>query len=315
MVNEEQMQTVHLYIVPEDQLPPRPDYVGILIATLCSLILLGFIGLILLSPKSEPTVSFQTTITGFRLPSVSKTATATVPATGKGHLNATYAVGTITFYNGAIYTQIIPIDTVLKGADGIVIITDAQAVIPPAAQTTPPTYGQVSIPAHAMVAGASGNIRAGDINTACCATSVIAQNPYNFTGGIDARDFTYLTRQNVNKVLASLAPPLRTQTIALFRSAIVLNPTCSTTDKPSPEIGQETKIAVLTVTVTCSAISFNLIAAKKQILGAGKQFGRLTSVQFSIVGITSRKGVITLRLYVTAIVKPILRLRFVNTGK
>src|SRR5258708_15594322 len=153
VVEEEPKETIHLYVVPEDQLPPKPDYVGIFIATLCSLLFVGIVGLIVFSPKSEPSVSFTTTISGFHLPSVSKTITLTLHATGYGHVNATSAQGYITFYNGQTYPQIIPVGTILKGADGVSIITDAQAVIPPAAQTTPPTYGHTTVPAHALSTG------------------------------------------------------------------------------------------------------------------------------------------------------------------
>ena len=82
-----------------------------------SLALVSMIGLVLFFPKSEPTVSFQTAIAGFRLPPVQKSITVPMQATGKGHSNATNARGTITFYNGQTYTQIIPVGTILQGAD------------------------------------------------------------------------------------------------------------------------------------------------------------------------------------------------------
>src|SRR5258708_15307947 len=116
VVDEEPMETLHLFIVPENKLPPKPDYLGTFIATLCSFILVGIIGLIIFSPKSEPTVSFSTTIAGFHLPHTTKSITLTIEATGKGHVNATYATGKIAFYNGQTYTQIIPVGTILKGS-------------------------------------------------------------------------------------------------------------------------------------------------------------------------------------------------------
>jgi hypothetical protein len=160
-------------------------------------------------------VSFSLVIQGYALAPVTRTikVTATAIATGKQYVPATTATGTITFYNGAIYSQIIPFGTVLKGADGIKVVTDEQAVIPPAVQTTSPTYGQVSVAAHALISGRAGNIQAGDINEACCVTSVIAQNTL-FHGGRDAYTYTYLSGQDVKNTTAPLLPTLQAQTLS-----------------------------------------------------------------------------------------------------
>lgn len=308
MVNPEQMETVHLFVVPEDKLPPKPDYIGKTIATLCFLALMGIIGLLVFSPKTEPVVSFPTTIPGFVLSPVAKSLALTIHATGKGHINATSATGKITFYNGQTYTQIIPVGTVLKGSDGIQVITDAQATIPPAAQTTPPTYGQISVPAHALQSGVSGNIQAGDINEPCCVTSVIAQNPYTFTGGVNARDFTYLTKQDVSYAVAESVQNLELATQTLFTAKIVLAPRCTTISKVTPAIGTETPSARLTLTSSCTAISYSTALAKNRIEEAGTQFGKLQEIQFSIVGIRQEGKRVTLLLYVTATSTPILHL-------
>jgi hypothetical protein len=309
------MQTVHVYIVPEEQLPPRPDYAGLIVATLCSFILIGIVGLTLVSPKTEPTVSFRITIVGYRLPPVSKTISVPVQATGHGHVNATYAHGTITFYNGQTYTQMIPVGTILKGTDGVAVITDAQANIPPAAQTTPPTYGQVTVPAHALDSGTRGNIQAGAINMPCCVTSVIAQNSSSFTGGRDARDFLYLTQRDVTDALALLIPPMKVRTLAALTSTVMLEPTCSTVSSYHPAIDQETTTAVLTLTVSCTAISYDPTALQTHVRVQEKQFGDLSAMHITLVSITQRKGVPLLFIYGTAVMKPIVRMRFGATGK
>ena len=189
VLNEEPRETIHLYVVPEDQLPKKPDYFSLFMAAAGLLCILAIIGISVFSAVPDHEVSFTITIAGFQLAPVSKTVKTTAIATGKGHTPATTATGIITFYNGLPYTQIIPTGTRLTGADGVSVITGEQAVIPPAAQTTPPTYGHANVAAQAATLGASGNIRAGDINMACCVTSVIAQNPYNFSGGRNAQGF------------------------------------------------------------------------------------------------------------------------------
>lgn len=307
MVEKEQLETVHLFVVPEEKLLPKPDYAGKAIAIVCSLVLAGIIGLLLFSPKTQPQVSFTTTIAGYALSPVSQSVTLTIQATGKKHVPATYATGEITFYNGQTYTQLIPVGTILKGVSGVAVITDAQVVIPPAAQTLPPTYGQTSVLAHAVTAGEAGNIQAGDINEPCCVTSVIAQNPYDFTGGSNSRDFTYLTGQDVSSAIADNSERLEEQAKALLRAKIVLEPTCRTKHTVHPAIGSETPTAHLTLISTCRAASYSPATAKQQIAQAGKHDGNLENIQFSIVGISQRRGAVQLRLYVTAIIVPVVR--------
>jgi hypothetical protein len=231
-------------------------------------------------------VSFSLAIQGYALAPVSRTIKVTAIATGKQYVPATTATGTITFYNGAIYTQIIPFDTVLRGADDIKVVTDEQAVIPPAVQTTPPTYGQVSVSAHALIKGKAGNIQAGDINEACCVTSVIAQNA-SFHGGRDTYTYTYLSGQDVQHATAPLVPVLQAQTFATLPYPQI-NATCTTVTTSIPGVGKETVNAVISLMETCKAISFSVSSAKDRIsLYSRKHFGTgtLTHVQFSIVGV------------------------------
>ncbi len=311
VIDEEPMETLHLYVVAENELPPKRDYLALCMIIFSCLVIIGIIALSLLVPAPTYDVSFSLSIKGFTLAPVSKTITVPVTATGSGHIQATTAAGTITFYNGAIYTQIIPFGTILKGSDGIAVITDEQAVIPPAAQTTPPTYGQVSVSAHALTHGASGNIQAGDINMACCVTSVIAQNPYSFRGGKNARDFTYLTQEDVTNAKAPLLPTLQTETLSVLPRP-QLNPTCITATTSTPSVGKETMSAVLRITETCSAFSYSLQSVKDAISTYSRRFGtgKLTHVQFSVVGI--KETVIS--LFVTAQWEPIV-MRHYYSGK
>jgi hypothetical protein len=95
----------------------------------------------------------------------------------------------------------------------------------------------------------------------------------------------------------------------------VLYPSCVTTSQSSPTIGKETNIASLTLTTVCTALSYSLTLAKNRIREAGKQYGNLSSLQFVIVGIIEKKGGVSLKLYVTAIVEPVVHTRFGNIGK
>jgi hypothetical protein len=307
VVDVEPMETLHLYVVPEDQLPPKREYLAIFTVIFCFLVLSGILAISILAPLPDHEVSFSLVIQGYALAPVSRSIKVTAIATGKRYVPATTATGTITFYNGAIYSQIIPLDTVLKGADGIQVVTDEQAVIPPAAQTTPPTYGQVSVAAHARISGEGGNIQAGDINEACCVTSVIAQNTL-FHGGRDAYTYTSLSDQDVKKTTAPLLPALRSQTLSTLPNP-QLNPTCTTVTTSTPGVGKETVNAVLRITETCKAFSYTVSSVKDAISLYSKHFGTgtLTHVQFSIVGVKA----VDITLFVTAQWNPMIVRHFV----
>lgn len=298
LVDVEPMETLHLYVVPEDQLPPKRDYLSIFTIIFCSIFLIGIIVISILGPAPEREVSFSVNIRGYFIGPVTKTVHLPVTATGKQYVPATTATGIITFYNGAIYPQIIPIDTILKGADGVSVITDTQATIPAAIQTIPPTYGRIRVPAHAETLGAIGNIHSGDINEACCATSVIAQNA-SFHGGRDAYTYTYLSDKDVQKATKPLLPMLQAETLSVLPIP-QLNPTCSTVAMSSPGVGKETLNAVLRITETCKAFSYRMSSVKDAIRTYSRRFGTLTHVQFTIVGI---KGVL-MTIYVTATLNP-----------
>lgn len=314
-LDDQTTETLHLYVIPENELPRKLDYPSLVMASLAFLCILAIVGISVFStnPTGQP-ISFTLTIRGVRLAPVSKTLNTTTTATGKGHTQATTATGIITFYNGAIYTQIIPTGTILKGSDGVSVITDAQAVISPAAQTTPPTYGHINVSAHALIAGAGGNIQAGDINMACCVTSVIAQNPYAFSGGRNARDFTYLTVSDVKNTASALLPTLQTSTLSLLPNP-QLSPRCSPVIHSSPGIGKETASATLTIIETCSAFSYSVPSVVHAITTYSKRFGKGTfsKVQYFIVDVAERKGV-RIMLYVAGRWNPFIMHRY-WTGK
>jgi Baseplate J-like protein len=315
VVDEQPTETLHLYVVPEDQLPKKPDYPSLFMVCLGLLCILALMGLSAFSAAPIHEVAFTVTLQGFRLAPAGKTFKTTIIATGKGHTAATHATGMLTFYNGLPYTQIIPGGTQLTDADGVSVLTDEQAIIPPAAQTTPPTYGHTNVLAHSLLAGASGNIQAGDINIACCVTSVIVQNPYNFTGGRNARDFTFLTTQDVTNATSSLLPMLQTKALSLLPPP-QLHPHCSPTTHASPGVGKEAQSAQLMIVETCTADSYRASSLAHAITTYSTRFGTgtLTHVQFFVASVTEGKGV-RITLYVVAQWHLLVVRRFPGTGK
>ncbi len=128
------------------------------------------------------------------------------PTTGVGHQQAQAAHGSITFYNALPEAQTVPAGKLLVGADGVQVVTEEDANIP-AAQM--PTEGQVSVTAHALEVGPTGNIRANDLYGPCCHADVFAQNSAAFHGGQNARDFPMVTSQDINGAVTTLEAGLQ----------------------------------------------------------------------------------------------------------
>src|SRR5260221_127423 len=103
---------------------------------------------------------------------------------------------------------------------GVQVAIDQLAVIPAALATTPPTYGQVTVSAHALEPGPQGNIPVRDINHACCLPSVLAQNTVAFQGGQHERDYTVVTREDIDQGVASLTSTLIQSEHAAFTAQL-----------------------------------------------------------------------------------------------
>src|SRR5258708_21945966 len=228
------------------------------IAMQVNLILNPPIATIILIPKSQ-TISLNATAQlGRVLPPTTLSQAQTVPTTGKGHQDAKAATGSITFYNGQLQSVFVPAGTILVGNDGVQIITDQDANIPAA---NLPQVSQVTISAHAMNTGSSGNIAAYNISQGCC-NGVKAVNTTSFSGGQDERNFQTVTKQDI----ANAAAPLKTalaQNIqgALTgqvqnRQALVTSP-CTPTITTDHQIGQEATQVKVTVSETCSGVAYD----------------------------------------------------------
>jgi hypothetical protein len=237
---------------------------------LCLLFLAGLYLLPLLTPSAtvliipvEKNISLTTAIKvqGRLLPTLTLSQSQTTPATGKRHQDATQAQGTITFYNGLLSSQTIAAGTILTGADGVEIITDQAARIPPASNTTPPTFGQVTVAAHAVQPGVNGNIPPYDINGSCCGASILAKNTAAFTGGADARDYTVVTRVDINIAVTSLLVTLSQSEnaalqVQLHPGEALIPASCSPHVSTNHKLGEEAKQVSVSVSETCEGIAY-----------------------------------------------------------
>ena len=195
------------------------------------------------------------------------TQSQTVPTTGRTHQNATYATGYITFYNALTQQQTIDAGTLLTGADGVQVVTDQIAYIP-AAQL--PTDGQATVSAHAVNAGSSGNINAGDINGTCCREYILVKNTNPFTGGQNARDYQSVTKADIQIVVNNLSQQfqqtLQEKTMSLAAaSETLMQPIPCTTDVSSDHpAGAEATQVTVTLHETCTPVAYNTNDFKSQ---------------------------------------------------
>lgn len=227
---------------------------------------------------------------GRALPAITMTQARTVPTTGKGHQDAKAAHGSITFYNAATYEQIVTAGTLLTGADGVQVVTDQDAVIEAG---TLATNGQATVPAHTLQVGPAGNIRAGDIYGACCRVNVFAANT-TFTGGEPTRDYQTVTQQDINTVASSLKTSLNQGVQAALQTQVHSDETlitplsCQQSSKPDHQPGEEATQVQITVSETCTAMTYITQAYQSHIMQianqqAGDGYSPIGQVQTTIL--------------------------------
>jgi VCBS repeat-containing protein len=203
---------------------------------------------------------------GARLLSVTTPAVAqTVPTTGTGHTAAIHAMGTVTFYNEATYPQTVASGTVLTGADGIHIVTETAAFMPAG---NPPSFGVVTVPAHALPTGPGGKIAAFDLDRLCCAAGVAVKNIMPFSGGQKARIFAVVAQRNVAQVAGPLTATLSRDAQTTFAAQVhpaeqvASQEHCTPTAHPDHPVGSEATQVAITVAVTCRGEVYDAQGAK-----------------------------------------------------
>lgn len=214
-------------------------------------------------PKSQTVTMTGVLQLGRVLQSLTISQSQTVPATGKGHQDARYATGQLTFYNGQLQSVTISNGTLFTGRDGIQIAITQDAVIPAADPTTnPPTFGQVAVSAQAIRAGARGNVQAFDISGSCCAASVIVKNLAPFANGQDARNFTYVKSTDIQQATSALTPMLLLSeqgalSAQLHEGETLTTPTCTPRVFSNHHPEDEAASVQVTLSETCKAVAYD----------------------------------------------------------
>ena len=265
-------------------------------------------------PKSQTVTLSGTLQLGRFLSSLTLSQSQTVPTTGKGHQIAKQAQGYITFYNGQFQSVSVAAGTILTGASGIEVVIDQAATIPAG---NPPSYGQVTVSAHAINPGIKGNIPAYDINQACCSNAVLAKNTQGFTGGQDERTFQTVAKSDIGDTAIPLKTILSQSVSGAFQSQLKpdeqlsilpCTPTVSSDHKP----GQEAALVKVTVSKACSAVAYNsqTLAEKATALLSHQTIQKM-GTGYSLIGTVQ---VSLKQATITSTTKPLVFLSFHAQG-
>src|SRR5947209_15019348 len=138
---QDQMETIHLYVVKEEEKKPF-----VVLPMLAALLCIGAIIGMTYYSALHPVYTHKTlTVPAVALPPQVFRATTNVIPTGIHTYPATYAHGVLTFRNGSIIGQSIPAGFTIDG-----VATD-QAVYVPGGSAD--GYGKASVSAHALISG------------------------------------------------------------------------------------------------------------------------------------------------------------------
>ncbi len=332
--NDERATAVPLSPLPQRDTPLRPATTrprqqgkrGVLVGVLCVLLAGAALGaslLALLTASATVTLipqarAISTTtrltvvtegpdnplhheVSGRWLSALTLSQERTVQTTGTGHQPAQAAHGMLTFYNASLAMQTVSAGTVLVGADGVEVVTEQDAVLPAGSLAT---NGQVSVPAHAVIAGPTGNIQAGDIYGPCCRLNVLVQNRTAFQGGQEARSFPMVSPADLNGTIVALVASLQESiqaalAVQLHPDESLLPPLCTPTVSANHAVGEEASQLRVTVDETCTGLAYSTQAlhdlmtqvvtglAIRQLGGGYSLAGR---VEVTLVKSTSERG-------------------------
>jgi len=205
VIETEPVETIHLYVVREDEKPKPP----LLLLLFCVLAFLGLIETGFLNHTTFPTVRRTIQVPAIFLPLRSFTASAPLIPTGRKTYAATTAHGMVTFTNGSVVTEELPQGMIFSG-HGIEVVTDEAVVVPAGSADG---YGVATVSAHTLVSGQKGNIQPFTINQVY-GTSLFVRNLEAFAGGKESYAITFVTALDRKNALNQARSLLIQQTIA-----------------------------------------------------------------------------------------------------
>jgi hypothetical protein len=197
-----------------------------------------------------------------------------INATGHTQIPAAAAHGTLTFENGSFTTPFtVGAGQTFTAGNGTVVATDAAVTI---SAGNGVTYGVASVAAHAVNPGAAGNIGARAIDGACCTSSgnIFVFNSTAFTGGQDAKNYSFVQQSDVDAFVNGAVPQLTNQANNALRGQLKSGeqlaqatncPSTMTHNNPIGDQGVNVTSTNVTVSVTCSAVAYDANAMQNLV--------------------------------------------------
>jgi len=167
------------------------------------------------------------------------------------------AYGQLTFhsaYTGCGCATVVPAGTIIRGVDGVSVMTLGAAILGP--------YCTATVPAEALQAGPWGNIRAYDIHTTY-SRGISVANGAAFGGGTNGYWYPVVQQPAVNATIKGLTAHLQsgvlTALTAQEKSANVvsLSHSCSSHASTNHKVGESAKNVTIRVTMTCNSQGYN----------------------------------------------------------
>lgn len=202
----DEMETVHIYVVPERKKQPHP-LLPLFAVFLCLAALAGVIAYAVLNP----TYQYQTIRIPAHVFSLTFKASAPIIPTGIKTYPSLTATGTLTITNGSVVSQTLPAGMIFTGQDGIEVVMDAAVFVPAGSAAG---YGIAYARAHPILSGRKGNIAALDINNVE-GSSVYIRNIGPFTGGQDGYSVKVVTEADRQAALARVLSGLPAQLLRI----------------------------------------------------------------------------------------------------
>ncbi len=235
-IDEEPLETIHLYVVREEAARPSLLPVFLALSALSALLVLCT-----LSPLQQPEEELAIRVPAVFLPLKSFAASVRVIPTGIKSYPAEQAHGTLTITNGSILATELPKGLILTGKDGVEVVTDAAVFVPAGSADG---YGFATVSAHAAVSGVSGNIAPYQIDSVEN-SSIYIRNLHPFTGGKDEYSVTVETTQDRQTATNAARTSLAAQ-VAMSHAILAY---------PCKETAQE-KSSVLWLSWVCQFVGF-----------------------------------------------------------
>jgi hypothetical protein len=185
---DEQPETIHLYVVREEE--PKPSVFPIVLSALSLIVLLVFCVLV---PYQQPVTRAVIRVPAVLLAIRTFTAQMPIIPTGVRIYPATTSHGVLTITNGSIIGQSIPAGFTTQG-----VTTDRAVYVPPGNAIG---YGWAQVEAHSLVSGKGGNFATLAINQVV-GSSLYIRNLTQFYGGHDAYSVKFITSNDRDAALS-----------------------------------------------------------------------------------------------------------------